>query len=139
MFSYIWDSNKRKMLSISPSTTFWYSSTEERHQSSTSHLLKWSFLFLISFTLPLFCLLLKKDVNCSLMEIDYLTLTAWWMNTSCGGWTRLWDLKKKYSKKLKRIYNYWRYSYVLDIIKKNKGSNKNWKLLKFFLVLIGPF
>ena len=44
---------------------------------------------------------LKKTIKGSQMETDQLTLEAWGMNTSCGGWTTFLQKKKK-SKELKR-------------------------------------
>ena len=77
---------RRKMLSVSSANNILISSPEERHDSPTSHQLKWSYLLLIAVMSSLFlCFLLKKEVKCSQMETDQLTLEAWWMNTSCGG------------------------------------------------------
>ena len=67
---------RRKVIQFhSTATTSW-------HNSTTSHQLMCSFLLLFSVKSSLFLfLVLKKEVKCSQMETDQLTLEAWWMNT----------------------------------------------------------
>ena len=86
---YVWDSNKKENIKGLPSQQhFKLSSHEERHNNHTSHHLNWTFLLIITVMLTLFlCLFLKKNVQCSQMETDQLTLEAWWINTSGGSLT----------------------------------------------------
>ena len=56
--------------------------------SSVQLQVKLNFLLLIAVMSFLsLCLLWKREVKYSQMETDPLTLEAWWMNTSCGGFT----------------------------------------------------
>ena len=72
------------------------------------------------------------------MESDQLILEALWMNTSSGGWKPSWEKEelKGTEKKLKEQKVSKQSCFRYDK-KKLKRSNKNWKLVWFYSVLVG--
>ena len=85
---------RRKMLNISPANVLIiqpWGKTEESYQPSLD--VEFS-PFHCSHVVPFLCLLLEREVKYSQMETDQLTLEAWWINTSCGGFKPFWEQRR---------------------------------------------